>query len=498
MPAPTNTITPTAPNQNGTYGRFRYVPSKNVFIVVNSVDENVYFYKFTSSLDDSLAVTGLNVYASDTSFTEFTRVRLAVVATREDRSRDTVTHSCSYVSLDPYIAETAGYEVTGIAPGIARIQVTKSTAKGTVSDTIVLTILDGNVTADSMVVSLDKMFILTGNDFSFQATAYFHVGNKIYKRDMTGSATWISADPSVFTVTNGLVQGVSAGGPAGLLVESGGQRDTAEITVYDELPVPSFIKKINFQVSANSFKTGWLPDNGGAYTAQKGYGWADTNGTALLTRDNRNGDYFLLKSFVLTAAPAAYRIDAPDGEYIVKTGMGDNAWADKGYQWVEHQGDTLISHGGAAVNIIRTDTITVSGGNGILLGEKGAINYLVVISSEGIDIDYVANDGLLPSAVEAPDHAGRAARNLLVFPNPFNPSCRVSFKLPQDTRVRLEVFSTNGRLIRSLRTGALKAGDHTAVWDSLDRQGRPAPAGLYLFRLSGSGKALITRAVLVK
>jgi hypothetical protein len=46
-PAPSNTVTPTAPNSNNTYGRFRYVPSKNVYIVVNDVAENVFIGRLT-------------------------------------------------------------------------------------------------------------------------------------------------------------------------------------------------------------------------------------------------------------------------------------------------------------------------------------------------------------------------------------------------------------------------------------------------------------------
>src|SRR5262245_57280132 len=42
-----NTVTPTAQNPNGTYSRWRYVPSKNVFIVVNQTNENVFFYKLS-------------------------------------------------------------------------------------------------------------------------------------------------------------------------------------------------------------------------------------------------------------------------------------------------------------------------------------------------------------------------------------------------------------------------------------------------------------------
>jgi hypothetical protein len=47
-PASGNTVVPTAANSRGTYGRFRYIPSKNAFIVVNSIDENVYVYKLTA------------------------------------------------------------------------------------------------------------------------------------------------------------------------------------------------------------------------------------------------------------------------------------------------------------------------------------------------------------------------------------------------------------------------------------------------------------------
>lgn len=47
--AATNNTIPTAANSAGTYGRFRYIPSKNAYIVVNSVDQDVYFYKMASS-----------------------------------------------------------------------------------------------------------------------------------------------------------------------------------------------------------------------------------------------------------------------------------------------------------------------------------------------------------------------------------------------------------------------------------------------------------------
>jgi hypothetical protein len=50
VPASGNTVVPTAATKNGTYGRFRYMPSKNAYIVVNSVYENVFIYKLPGGL----------------------------------------------------------------------------------------------------------------------------------------------------------------------------------------------------------------------------------------------------------------------------------------------------------------------------------------------------------------------------------------------------------------------------------------------------------------
>ncbi len=45
--ATTNTVIPSA-EPNGTFGRFRYIPSKNAYILVNSTTSNVFFYKMNT------------------------------------------------------------------------------------------------------------------------------------------------------------------------------------------------------------------------------------------------------------------------------------------------------------------------------------------------------------------------------------------------------------------------------------------------------------------
>lgn len=53
-PASGNTVVPSNPVGSGVFGRFRYVPSKNVFIVVSRVTENVFVYRLSGPLSKSV------------------------------------------------------------------------------------------------------------------------------------------------------------------------------------------------------------------------------------------------------------------------------------------------------------------------------------------------------------------------------------------------------------------------------------------------------------
>ncbi|OHA83365.1 MAG: hypothetical protein A2937_03500 [Candidatus Yonathbacteria bacterium RIFCSPLOWO2_01_FULL_47_33b] len=68
--AATNTVTPSQPTEWGTFGRFRYIPSKNAFILVNSIDQNVYIYKLSQgagSTAPSTPVVPIVAQSADTT-----------------------------------------------------------------------------------------------------------------------------------------------------------------------------------------------------------------------------------------------------------------------------------------------------------------------------------------------------------------------------------------------------------------------------------------------
>lgn len=60
----------------------------------------------------------------------------------------------------------------------------------------------------------------------------------------------------------------------------------------------------------------------------------------------------------------------------------------------------------------------------------------------------------------------------------------VPFVIDKDGRVSLAVYDSEGRMVRTLLTGApRKAGQYVETWDGLDRYGHPLPAGDFTWRL---------------
>ena len=65
------------------------------------------------------------------------------------------------------------------------------------------------------------------------------------------------------------------------------------------------------------------------------------------------------------------------------------------------------------------------------------------------------------------------------YPNPFNPSTKISYQLPTDGLVRLEVYDIMGRTLATLVNGEKPAGQFTATFDASN-----FTSGIYFYRLN--------------
>jgi YVTN family beta-propeller protein len=73
--------------------------------------------------------------------------------------------------------------------------------------------------------------------------------------------------------------------------------------------------------------------------------------------------------------------------------------------------------------------------------------------------------------------------NLVAYPNPFNPSTRITFTLGEDAAGELAVYDLAGRRVRLLAQGSWSAGAHVYHWDGRDDSGRRIGSGVYAVRL---------------
>jgi hypothetical protein len=78
-------------------------------------------------------------------------------------------------------------------------------------------------------------------------------------------------------------------------------------------------------------------------------------------------------------------------------------------------------------------------------------------------------------------------------PNPVRWSTTITYALEHDAHVRLEIFSANGQLVRTLEDRQQRAGVHSVNWDGGD-----LGSGLYFYRLSAGGHSLTRKCVVLR
>ena len=84
------------------------------------------------------------------------------------------------------------------------------------------------------------------------------------------------------------------------------------------------------------------------------------------------------------------------------------------------------------------------------------------------------------------------------YPNPFNAQTRVEFRLAVDGPVELTVFNLLGQSVRLIELGDLTSGTHSWIWDGMMEGGRPAPSGIYFYRISSGAFSAMNKMVLLK
>ncbi len=148
-----------------------------------------------------------------------------------------------------------------------------------------------------------------------------------------------------------------------------------------------------------------------------------------------------------------------------------------------------------------TSTYHRSHGFRVFCDENGdgiyCVNILVSVDSE---YEYqLAVICLTRGATTVPGGPSDSRLNLRPnFPNPLRSSTRIDFSLASGGSATVRVLDTQGRLVRTLLSKELLAGDHSIVWDGRNDEGGALSTGMYYYELEANGQRSSRKAVLLR
>jgi len=79
------------------------------------------------------------------------------------------------------------------------------------------------------------------------------------------------------------------------------------------------------------------------------------------------------------------------------------------------------------------------------------------------------------------------------YPNPWSDKTMVTFTLPTDDEVSLQLFDITGRLVKEVASGYYQSGEHQVTLDSYQLE-----SGIYILRLANEEQSAFRKVVLVK
>jgi hypothetical protein len=82
------------------------------------------------------------------------------------------------------------------------------------------------------------------------------------------------------------------------------------------------------------------------------------------------------------------------------------------------------------------------------------------------------------------------------YPNPFNPSTSISYSIPEDGMVTLNVFNLLGQKVATLVNTYQQKGSYRALFNASGSS--YLTSGVYLYRLDHSGRSITKKMMFVK
>jgi len=84
------------------------------------------------------------------------------------------------------------------------------------------------------------------------------------------------------------------------------------------------------------------------------------------------------------------------------------------------------------------------------------------------------------------------------YPNPFNPSSKIMFEIPETKFTKVSIYDMLGHLVNTLVSEKLEAGIHEVTWFATNSSESNVPTGIYFVQVEHSNRILTKKLVYLK
>ncbi len=109
-----------------------------------------------------------------------------------------------------------------------------------------------------------------------------------------------------------------------------------------------------------------------------------------------------------------------------------------------------------------------------------------------VRISYVEHDYKEEEAPEAYSFTGKN------YPNPFNPTTTISYSLPEESNVCIEIYNIKGQKVKQLVNEHKESGHHAIKWNGTDENNKSVGSGVYFYKVKTEKSSLINKMIMLK
>jgi flagellar hook assembly protein FlgD len=84
------------------------------------------------------------------------------------------------------------------------------------------------------------------------------------------------------------------------------------------------------------------------------------------------------------------------------------------------------------------------------------------------------------------------------YPNPFNPSTKLEYYVPESSKISIDIFNVKGQKVNGLCSGFRDKGIHQINWNGKDDNGNNLGSGVYFASFNINGRQITKKMIMLK